>query len=108
MKNDMEPRQWPDGFETFQLWFGWIMIYLFGGMVWNFAFKLYNRMENLRPGGGFSNYTLYLHKRINRPKYILTNDECVIEGIHNTVKWEGPDNFGAWRCPGCGIHGGGL
>jgi len=109
MKIDIEPRQWPVGFEVFQLWFGWITIYLFGGMVWNFAFKLYTRMENLRPGGGFSNYTRYIHKRLNRPKYILTYDECEMESPHHTKSWERENSvYGEVRCPGCGVTRGGL
>ncbi len=95
----------------FKLWFGWIMIYLFGGMVWNFAFKLYNRMENLRPGGGFGNYTQRVHMLTHTPKYELTYEDCEYSISHNAMgkHWETEHSiYGEVRCPGCGIHRGGL
>ncbi len=44
------------------------------------------------------------------PKYELTYDDCeeVLRHSAKNKKWEGPGSLGEWRCPGCGIHRGGL
>lgn len=92
-------------------WLQWISIRLFGGFLWSASYKMYNRMEYMRPAGGFRDYTWNFHKKRTAERYSLTYDECdeLLNHSHKHKPWEiSWEGYGCYRCVGCGVHRGGL
>ncbi len=95
-------------------WLHWLSIRLFGGFLWTMSYRMYDDLEDIRPAGGFRNYTWNYHKKRMERMYssdgLLTYDYCdqLLKHGHPGKPWDGPGSFGEWTCVGCGTHRGGL